>query len=108
MLLSGDPFYVRALRSYIDRFDFKNDPLDVALRKLLMEVGLPRETQQIDRVVEAFAGQYVQSNPNLFTSDGKFSCALSSNCNPELFSRRSSIYSSIQLNYAAHGCLQQV
>jgi Sec7-like guanine-nucleotide exchange factor len=35
-----------------------------------MEVGLPRETQQIDRVVEAFAAQYVQSNPNLFASEG--------------------------------------
>lgn len=67
---SGDAFYVNALRSYIGRFAFKNDPLDVGLRKLLMEVGLPRETQQIDRVVEAFAAQYVQHNPNLFTSDG--------------------------------------
>ena len=68
---SGDPFHANALRSYIGRFTFKNDPLDVALRKLLMEVGLPRETQQIDRVVEAFATRYVQSNTNLFTSDGE-------------------------------------
>jgi len=67
---SGDPFYVNALRLYIGRFSFRDDPLDVALRKLLMEVGLPRETQQIDRVVEAFAAQYVQSNPNLFASEG--------------------------------------
>lgn len=71
MASSGDSFYVNALRSYIGRFAFKNDPLDVALRKLLMEVGLPRETQQIDRVVEAFAAQYVHYNPNLFASDGK-------------------------------------
>ncbi|KAF7966779.1 hypothetical protein HWV62_37033 [Athelia sp. TMB] len=69
---SGDPFYVSALRSYMARFDFKSDPLDVALRKLLMEVGLPRETQQIDRVVESFAGQYVESNPGLFTSEDAF------------------------------------
>lgn len=73
---SGDSFYVHALRSYIGRFDFKNDPLDVALRKLLMEVGLPRETQQIDRVVEAFAGQYMQFNPNLFASEGKVASPL--------------------------------
>lgn len=66
---SGDPFYVTALRSYLSRFEFKSDPLDVALRKLLMEVGLPRETQQIDRVVESFAAQYVQSNPDLFASE---------------------------------------
>jgi Sec7-like guanine-nucleotide exchange factor len=67
---SGDAFYVNALRAYIGRFAFKGDPLDVGLRKLLMEVGLPRETQQIDRVVEAFAAQYVQYNPNLFLSEG--------------------------------------
>ncbi|KAJ7102231.1 hypothetical protein B0H15DRAFT_898299 [Mycena belliarum] len=66
---SADPFHIRALRAYIDNFDFVEDPLDVALRKLLMHVGLPRETQQIDRVMEAFAGRYLECNPTLFTSD---------------------------------------
>ncbi|KAG5644739.1 hypothetical protein DXG03_007868 [Asterophora parasitica] len=66
---SPDPFYAHALRTYIEQFNFVEDPLDVALRKLLMEVGLPRETQQIDRVIEAFAGRYLQCNPALFTSD---------------------------------------
>ncbi|KAJ8456537.1 hypothetical protein ONZ45_g18682 [Pleurotus djamor] len=55
--------------TYIDQFDFTSDPLDVALRKLLMDVGLPRETQQIDRVIEAFATRYKQCNPNLYTSE---------------------------------------
>lgn len=55
---------------YINQFDFVNDPLDVALRKLLMEVGLPRETQQIDRVIEAFAVRYRQCNVDLFISEG--------------------------------------
>ena len=45
-------------------------PLDIALRRLLMEVSLPRETQQIDRVMEAFAKQYCTSNPGLFVSEG--------------------------------------
>ncbi|KAJ7275346.1 hypothetical protein B0H12DRAFT_1042050 [Mycena haematopus] len=66
---SADPFHIRALRAYIGNFDFVDDPLDVALRKLLMHVGLPRETQQIDRVMEAFAGRYLECNPSLFTSD---------------------------------------
>ncbi|CDO72333.1 hypothetical protein BN946_scf184977.g30, partial [Trametes cinnabarina] len=66
---SADAFHARALRAYIERFNFVGDPLDVALRKLLMDVGLPRETQQIDRVIEAFAARYVQCNPNLFSSD---------------------------------------
>ncbi|KIM48047.1 hypothetical protein M413DRAFT_219231 [Hebeloma cylindrosporum] len=34
-----------------------------------MEVGLPRETQQIDRVMEAFAFRYTQCNPNVFISE---------------------------------------
>ena len=35
-----------------------------------MEVGLPRETQQIDRVIEAFAFRYTQCNPDFFLSEG--------------------------------------
>jgi len=75
---SSDVFYTRALRAYLDQFEFLGIPLDVALRKLLMEVGLPRETQQIDRVMEAFAFRYRQCNPNLFTSDGAATLLFSS------------------------------
>jgi Sec7-like guanine-nucleotide exchange factor len=67
---SGDPFFSRALQAYIEQFNFLGNPLDVALRKLLMDVGLPRETQQIDRVMEAFAKRYQQCNTDLFVSDG--------------------------------------
>ncbi|EKM60968.1 uncharacterized protein PHACADRAFT_204113 [Phanerochaete carnosa HHB-10118-sp] len=66
---TADEFHAKALRAYIAQFNFMHDPLDVALRKLLMEVGLPRETQQIDRVMEAFAERYRQCHPTLFTSD---------------------------------------
>ncbi|KAH9486771.1 Arf guanine nucleotide exchange factor sec74 [Psilocybe cubensis] len=66
---SSDPFHARALREYISQFDFLDIPLDVALRKLLMEVGLPRETQQIDRVMEAFAYRYMQCNSDIFVSE---------------------------------------
>ncbi|KDQ06212.1 hypothetical protein BOTBODRAFT_60713 [Botryobasidium botryosum FD-172 SS1] len=65
---STDSFYSRALQAYISRFDFTTDPLDVALRKLLMDLSLPRETQQIDRVMEAFAKRYESCNPGLFVS----------------------------------------
>lgn len=66
---SGDSYYTRALQLYIDRFNFANDPLDIALRRLLMDVGLPKETQQIDRVMEAFATSYKKCNSGLFLSD---------------------------------------
>ena len=69
-LCSADTFHAAALRAYLDRFDFNGDPLDVALRRLLMDVGLPRETQQIDRVIEAFAARYRYCHPDLFASEG--------------------------------------
>lgn len=36
-----------------------------------MHVGLPRETQQIDRVIESFATRYSQCNPGLIDPQGK-------------------------------------
>jgi Sec7-like guanine-nucleotide exchange factor len=67
---SGDEFHTKALKHYIEQFTFENDPLDIAVRRLLMDVALPRETQQIDRVMEAFATRYTQCNPDLFTQPG--------------------------------------
>ncbi|KAH6917228.1 ARF guanyl-nucleotide exchange factor [Coprinopsis sp. MPI-PUGE-AT-0042] len=66
---SPQPIYLEALRIFMSEFEFENEPLDIALRKLLMEVGLPRETQQIDRVVEAFSFRYSTCNPGLFSSE---------------------------------------
>ncbi|KAL0263193.1 hypothetical protein SLS55_002171 [Diplodia seriata] len=40
----------------------------MALRKLLMEVELPKETQQIDRVLQGFADRYHECNPGIFVS----------------------------------------
>ncbi|CAG8449560.1 4387_t:CDS:10 [Dentiscutata heterogama] len=57
-----------ALKAYMESFDFEKDPIDIALRKLLMECHLPKETQQIDRVMEAFAKRYHELNPDLFAS----------------------------------------
>ncbi|CAE6419083.1 unnamed protein product [Rhizoctonia solani] len=64
----NDPFHTAALALYMERFDFVCDPLDIALRRLLMDLSLPKETQQIDRVMEAFAKRYTDCNPGLFTS----------------------------------------
>lgn len=52
------------------RFDFRNRPLDIALRLLLLETKLPRETQQIDRILGAFATQYEECNPHLYSAPG--------------------------------------
>lgn len=63
---SGDDFYSKALKAYLEKFSFKGDPLDIAVRRLLMDLALPKETQQIDRVMEAFSARYTECNPGLF------------------------------------------
>ncbi|OCF33689.1 hypothetical protein I316_04763 [Kwoniella heveanensis BCC8398] len=63
---SGDDFHTEALRIYMATFDFTHNALDVALRRLLMHISLPKETQQIDRVIEAFAQRYEACEPGLF------------------------------------------
>lgn len=63
-----EPFAQAVLRSYMRGFMFFGDPMDMALRKLLMEAELPKETQQIDRFVQAFANRYHECNPGIYAS----------------------------------------
>lgn len=66
---NGDDFHKEALRLYMQRFLFVGNPMDVALRKMLMSLSLPKETQQIDRVMEAFARRYNECNEGVFDND---------------------------------------
>ncbi|KAJ9142769.1 Protein transport protein sec73 [Pleurostoma richardsiae] len=63
-----DAFSHAVMRSYMRRFSFFEDPMDMALRKLLMEAELPKETQQIDRFLQAFANRYHECNPGIYSS----------------------------------------
>jgi hypothetical protein len=63
-----DPFSSAVLRSYMRGFGFFGDPMDMAIRKLLMEVELPKETQQIDRCLQGFANRYHECNPGIYAS----------------------------------------
>ncbi|KNZ46411.1 uncharacterized protein VP01_729g6 [Puccinia sorghi] len=65
---SPNPFHSSALTKYMSTFEFSHDPIDLSIRKLLMVVDLPSETQQIDRVIESFSKQYTECNPKLFDS----------------------------------------
>ena len=67
---SDDEFSRNVLRSYMRGFSFFGYPLDMSIRKLLMEVELPKETQQIDRVLQAFANRYHECNPGVYASPG--------------------------------------
>ncbi|KAI9809437.1 MAG: hypothetical protein M1827_006874 [Pycnora praestabilis] len=65
---SSDTFSHAVLRSYMRKFSFFGDPMDMAIRKLLMEAELPKETQQIDRVLQGFADRYHECNPGIYAS----------------------------------------
>lgn len=64
----NDPFHAAVLRSYMRSFSFFEEPMDMAIRKLLMEAELPKETQQIDRCLQAFANRYHECNPGIYAS----------------------------------------
>ncbi|KAF1917361.1 hypothetical protein BDU57DRAFT_444578 [Ampelomyces quisqualis] len=68
---TDDPFLLSVLRSYMRKFAFFGDPLDMAVRKLLMQVELPKETQQIDRVLQGFADRYHECNPGIYINTDK-------------------------------------
>lgn len=55
-------------------FSYFGDSIDMAIRKMLMEVELPKETQQIDRLLNGFADRYYECNPGIFasTDDAQF------------------------------------
>lgn len=65
---SSDPFAQAVLRSYTRKFPFFGEPIDMSLRKFLLEADLPKETQQVDRVIQAFADRYHECNPGIFIS----------------------------------------
>jgi hypothetical protein len=69
---TDDPFMLAVLRSYMRKFAFFGDPIDMAIRKLLMQVELPKETQQIDRVLQGFADRYHECNPGIYINPGMF------------------------------------
>ncbi|AAS50873.2 ABR102Wp [Eremothecium gossypii ATCC 10895] len=59
----GNEFKQKCLERYIStEFDFFGEPLDVSLRKLLLLLSLPKESQQIERMISCFATAYYNQN----------------------------------------------
>lgn len=48
---------------YMNNFDFANQRLDDAFRTLCAKLYLKAESQQLDRIIEAFAKRYYECNP---------------------------------------------
>jgi hypothetical protein len=87
-----DPFYFAVMRSFMRTYVFFGDPLDMAIRKLLIEIVLPKETQQIDRVLQSFADRYHECNPGLFGSPGSYTDILIFDCTNHLQTKFMSRY----------------
>ncbi|KAJ2850021.1 hypothetical protein IWW36_002206 [Coemansia brasiliensis] len=67
-LSKNDEEHRELLAAYMKRFDFCEQPVDIALRQLFREFSLPSESQQIDRVITSFSQRYHACNPGLFFS----------------------------------------
>lgn len=53
-----------ALRYYMQYFDMRNLKLDQAFRELCTKLHLKAESQEIDRIIEAFSARFFDCNPN--------------------------------------------
>ncbi|CCD25822.2 Arf family guanine nucleotide exchange factor GEA2 NDAI_0G00460 [Naumovozyma dairenensis CBS 421] len=60
-LLLCNPKRTPLLKCFIDLFDFKGLRVDEAIRILLTKFRLPGESQQIERIIEAFSTKYVDN-----------------------------------------------
>lgn len=65
---SNDEFAKTCLRKYMRGFSYFGESIDISIRKMLMEVILPKETQQIDRLLAGFADRYHECNPGIFVN----------------------------------------
>jgi Sec7 domain len=73
-----DEFSKTCFRKYMRGFSYFGDSIDMAVRKMLMQVELPKETQQIDRLLQGFADRYCECNPGIFvTTDEAYFVAFS-------------------------------
>ncbi|KAJ1816410.1 GDP/GTP exchange factor for ARF, partial [Coemansia sp. RSA 2598] len=67
------PSNLEVLQAYVSQFDYGGKRLDEALRALLGAFRLPGESQQIERIMEAFATAYAASgHPDIATKDAAF------------------------------------
>jgi hypothetical protein len=54
----------RTLKAYLELFDFANVNILAALRQLCGKLTLKAESQQVDRILDAFAKRWCECNPN--------------------------------------------
>ncbi|CEG79109.1 hypothetical protein RMATCC62417_13615 [Rhizopus microsporus] len=60
---TNEPFRAQVLKLYMRNFDFTNKQLDEAFRILCSKLYFKAESQQLDRIIEAFAKRFYDCNP---------------------------------------------
>jgi len=65
---NNDEFCQKVLSYFVNKMDFSQKPIDMALRMFLRKFVLPKETEKIERIIEKFACRYHANNPNTFRS----------------------------------------
>ncbi|CAI2355733.1 unnamed protein product [Caenorhabditis sp. 36 PRJEB53466] len=58
-------FHIRILEHFLAKIDLKDLEIDMAFRKMLKYISLPREPEKVDKIVEKFAMHYANSNPEI-------------------------------------------
>ncbi|WEW60405.1 hypothetical protein PRK78_005890 [Emydomyces testavorans] len=60
----GNPDRAGVRKAYMDLFDWSDMNILVAMRSLCSKMTLKGETQQVDRVLDAFSSRWCECNPN--------------------------------------------
>lgn len=69
LISKRDEFHTQVLEVFMDSLSFENVSIDMALRNLVSILYLPKEGQQIDRIISVFSKRYYEANRKLFTSE---------------------------------------
>lgn len=69
LLAKNDGFHKQVLDVFLDSLKLENVPIDMALRNLVSILYLPKEGQQIDRIITVFSKRYFEANPKIFSSE---------------------------------------
>lgn len=68
----GNPDCAKVRKAYMEFFDWSNMNILAAMRSLCTRIALKGETQQVDRVLDAFSIRWCECNPNHgFKATGK-------------------------------------
>jgi brefeldin A-resistance guanine nucleotide exchange factor 1 len=65
---ADDPFATQIRQKFIEKFDYRNRRIDEAVRMTIEVLELPKEAQQIDRIINAISAHFFEQNKNLFSN----------------------------------------